>query len=247
VKYVLAKRHRQSLTAFARSNVLLAFDFDGTLAPIAEQPQRARMRRSTRRLLARASMSYPCIVISGRALGDIAERVKDVPLWTVLGNHGVEPWGRSPMLARRVAEWRRRLEPRLARHAGVVLEDKRYSITLHYRQAPDKAAARRAIRAALAGINGARVFGGKRAVNVVPRAAPDKGAALDRARHLAGCDRMIYVGDDRTDEDAFRRAPQRRLLSIRIGRARRTGATYYLRTQVEIDALLATLIRLRAG
>ena len=58
---------------------------------------------------------------------------------------------------------------------------------------------------------------------------------------------MIYVGDDRTDEDAFRRAPQRRLLSIRIGRARRTGATYYLRTQVEIDALLATLIRLRAG
>ena len=116
-------------------------------------------------------------------------------------------------------EWAQRLERAVSRHRGIVLEDKGYSITVHYRRAVDKPAARRAIRSALVGIKEARVFGGKQTVKIVPRTTLDKGVALEHARRLVACDTAIYVGDDRTDEDAFSAAPADRLLTIRIGRA----------------------------
>ena len=88
---VLSPHHRPILAGFALSNVLLAFDYDGTLAPIATTPAAAKMRSTTERLLARASRRYPCVVISGRMLADISQRVQEIPLWYVFGNHGFEP------------------------------------------------------------------------------------------------------------------------------------------------------------
>lgn len=85
----------------------------------------------------------------------------------------------------------------------------------------------------------------KRLIDLVPRNAPHKGMALERARRLLACDCAVYVGDDDTDEDAFRVAPPERLLSIRIGATRTSGARYYLKTQYEIDSLVRTLLRLR--
>jgi trehalose 6-phosphate phosphatase len=243
--HILAKRQITLLSSFAQSNVLLAFDFDGTLAPIAARPSAARLRLSTRRLLARASTCYPCIVISGRSFDDISRCVNGIPLWHVVGNHGIEPWTQNERHAERIRAWVRRLREPVTRHAGVFLEDKRYSLTIHFRQARDKAAARRAIRTALGGITGARIVGGKQAVSLVPRDAVHKGTALERARRLVACDSVIYVGDDDTDEDAFAAGPTERLLPIRVGHTRCSRATHYLKGQGEIDALLRTLIALR--
>ena len=53
------------------------------------------MRATTGRLLARVSQRYPCVVISGRALADIEQRVQEIPLWYVFGNHGFEPASRG--------------------------------------------------------------------------------------------------------------------------------------------------------
>ena len=243
--YILANRHRQTLISFALSNVLLVFDYDGTLAPIAATPPEARMRGTTRRLLKRAATSYPCVVISGRSLADVRRRLCGIPLWTVAGNHGVEPWHTTRAYAARVRSWAELLARQLAPRNGIVVEDKRYSLAVHYRNAQDRRGARRAIAQALTGIRDARVIGGKAAVNVVPRGAPHKGTALERARRLLACDAAIYVGDDATDEDAFAVGPRSRLLSIRVGRARSSRAGYYLRNQQEIDELLRALISLR--
>lgn len=245
VGHILAKRHRGTLMTFALSNVMLVFDYDGTLAPIAPTPARARMRATTRRLLKRASISYPCVVISGRSLDDIARQMADIPLWNVAGNHGVEPWGATRAYASRVHDWATILGGRLSSRDGVIVENKGYSVALHYRNARDRRAARRAIDEAVSTIQGARIVGGKASVNLVPRGAPHKGVALERARRLLVCDTAIYVGDDQTDEDAFGAAPSTRLLSIRVGRARGTRARYHLRNQHEIDGLLQTLIALR--
>jgi trehalose 6-phosphate phosphatase len=231
--------------SFALSNVLVVFDYDGTLAPIAPTPGKARMRASTRRLLKRAATIYPCVVISGRALADVSRRLAGVPLWTVAGNHGVEPWGAAGSYAARVRRWTDILGRRLAARSGVVVENKRYSLAVHYRNAGNRRRARQAIEDAIADIRGARIVGGKAAVNLVPRGAPHKGIALERARRLLACDTAVYVGDDDTDEDAFRAAPSTRLLSIRVGRARRTRAGHYLRNQAEVDELLEALIALR--
>ena len=89
------------------------------------------------------------------------------------------------------------------------------------------------------------MIGGTEAFNLVPRGAPHKGEALERARRLLACDKAIYVGDDETDEDAFAAARSDRLLSVRIGNVRRSRATYRLKDQRQIDRFLRTLLALR--
>ena len=243
--HILAKRHIHTLAEFASSNVLLAFDFDGTLAPIVPDPATARLRPGTRRLLAAVAVRYPCVIISGRARQDLAQRVGSSPVFHLSGNHGLEPWAESDAYARRVHRWVAQLRASLASFPGVVIEDKTYSVTVHYRHAAGQRRTLVAIDDAVHSLQGARSLGGKHAVSLVPRRAPTKGAALERVRRLLACDTAIYAGDDQTDEDAFSAARADRLLGIRVGARRQSQARYYLRNQTEIDALLRALLTFR--
>ena len=92
-RMILSRRHVPVLAHFAGSNVLVAFDYDGTLAPIVATPAAARMRPSTRHLLTNVAARYPCVVISGRRLDDLAKRLQRVPIWHLLGDHGFESRG----------------------------------------------------------------------------------------------------------------------------------------------------------
>ena len=243
--YILAKRHAPTLAAFAASNVLAAFDYDGTLAPIAPDPESAPMRQKTRRLLRAVSERYPCIVISGRRRADLAACLDGIPVSHLSGNHGAEPWGKSASHAARIQKWRVQLEKRLSPFHGIVLEDKKYSLTIHYRHARPKRVALSAIDEAVRGLRGARAIPGKETVNLLPREGVNKGDALERARRLLHCDLAIYVGDDDTDEDAFVHTRAGRLLGIRVGPRRRSSAGYYLKDQHEIDLFLQRLVKLR--
>src|SRR5919106_1733768 len=109
---------------FAWSNVLLAFDYDGTLAPMVSAPHRATMRVSTRRLLRRASKLFPCVVISGRARGDALGRLRGVEVCRVVGNHGAEPSQEAKAMRRRVQQWLPVLKAHLSRRQGAIVEDK---------------------------------------------------------------------------------------------------------------------------
>ena len=198
---ILAKRNQGVLARYALSNLLVAFDYDGTLAPIVTLPERARMRVSTRRLLRLVAERYPCIVISGRARDDLIRRLRDIPVVHVSGNHGLEPWAEDVRYVLQVREWIKQLAPRLAPCQGVIIEDKIYSLSIHYRAARDRQQAARAIDAAVRDLTGTRRIGGKLVLNLVPAGAPNKGAALERARRLLVCDAALYVGDDETDEE----------------------------------------------
>jgi trehalose 6-phosphate phosphatase len=247
VKHLLSPRNLPVLERFAWSRVLLAFDFDGTLAPIVVDPAAAQMRARTRELLVRAAGLYPTVVLSGRTRADTRRRVSGVPLQEVIGNHGAEVGVGDPAIAP-AHRWRRELERALAEHAGVVIEDKGFSLSIHYRQSRQKKRARAAIVAAVAAIErreAVRVMGGKQVVNLLPDGAPHKGIALEGARARLGCDTALYVGDDQTDEDVFALDQPGRLLSVRVGQRESSHADYYLRGQREIDALLRSLIQAR--
>jgi trehalose 6-phosphate phosphatase len=246
MRNILAKTNLATLTDFASANVLLGFDYDGTLAPIAASPTRARMRVATRQLLGRVARAYPAVVISGRAHHDLTRRLRRVPLWEVFGNHGIEPWERSRESGAQVCEWVTSLRLQLARHPGLVIEDKKYSVTIHHGAVRDKARVRRAIAAAVEALPNVRALAGPQAVNLLPRHGPDKGVALERARIALSCKAAIYVGDDDTDEDAFISADSNHLLAIRIGYSRTSSAHYYLKAQADIDALLWQLLAVRA-
>lgn len=242
---ILAPRNRNVLAAFAASHVLLAFDYDGTLAPIAPTPSRARLRVTTRHLLAAVAHRYPCVVISGRRLDDVARRLEGIPIWYVFGNFGHEPVPHGHRPPTRVGDWARRLTERLPTHRGLVIEEKAYSVTIHYRHVRDKRRALTAIEQAVAELPDARVLGGTQALTLLPHGGPDKGVALQQARRLFGCDKALFIGDDATDEDAFLSAPPSRLLAIRVGTSRKSAARYRLRRQSDIDRLLRTLLKLR--
>ena len=242
---ILASRNQRVLARFAASNLLVAFDYDGTLAPIVSAPERAHMRPITRRLLTGVAERYPCVVISGRGRDDLIRRLGDVPVVHVSGNHGLEPWAEEPRYVRQVRRWVQLLSPRLAPFRGVVIEDKIYSISIHYRAARDKQHALRAIDRATRELPGSRRIGGRLVVNLVPNGAPTKGTALERARRLLVCDTAVYVGDDETDEDVFGVSGPDRLLSVRVGSAARSRAMYCLKHQGEIDGLLRRLVALR--
>src|ERR1051325_2477462 len=166
---ILSPRQLLTLAQFAASNVLVAFDYDGTLAPVARTPQSVRLRSRTKRLLCGVAERYPCVVISGRSRTDLTTRLGRIPFWHVAGNHGVEPWGESEAYASRVGAWARSLERRMAGHEGVVIEDKTYSLTVHYRLARNKRRALDAITSAARRLKDARILGGSQAVNIIPR------------------------------------------------------------------------------
>jgi trehalose 6-phosphate phosphatase len=244
VRHILAKRHVHLLEAFGVSNVLMAFDYDGTLASLAADPRKARMRATTRRLLTLVARRYPCAVISGRARGDLARLMRGVPVRHLTGNHGLEPWAERPRYRALVRAWIRELAPRLATEPGVLIENKTYSITVHYRHARRPRRALAAILPAIHALRDTKLIAGIHAMSVVPRDAPTKRVALERTLELLRCERAIFVGDDETDEDVFALAGDR-LLTIRIGLTRGSRAHYRLRDQSEIDEFLRTLLGCR--
>ena len=230
----------------ARGRTLLAFDFDGTLAPLVEGRAEASMRSETRALLRAAALLYPCAVISGRTRSDVAARLSGVPLVAVVGCHGAEagfgPLDRS--LLARVASWRGELERALKDDEGIELEDKRFSIALHYRGARSWADAERRAFAAAGALQGAVVFGGHAVVNVLPDHAPTKGDAIRQLCERLGARGAVYVGDDRTDEEAFR--SEAVAISIRVGGEPDSSAAYWLPEQRQVDDLLRALVAARA-
>ncbi len=243
MKHILARAHRDVLRQFAFSRVLLAFDYDGTLAPIVPDPASATMRPATRALLRQVAARCPCVVISGRARADVLRRLRGVGAVEVIGNHGIEPWQSTSKRLHEVRQWQSALTGQLRHLPGVSLEDKAYSVAVHYRHSREKKKARATIQRVAARLGDVRLIRGKLVVNVLPSDAPHKGMALEKARARFGCDTALYVGDDVTDEDVFALDQPGRLLTIRVGASRRSQAAYYIRSQAEIDRLLRALLK----
>lgn len=234
-----------ALTKLLARRPLLAFDFDGTLAPIVARPADARLSQAVSARLAALAERLPVAVISGRALADLRQRLGFAPTYLV-GNHGAED-ADDPGTT---AGWQAALNP-LREHlaarqvglgaAGVTLEDKGLSLALHYRLAPAHGPALDAIRDALAGRPpGFQVFGGKRVVNLAPADSPDKADALQALVARSGAGSALFAGDDINDEPVFARAPSH-WLTLRVGRDEASRARFFLDSPAEMAMLLERL------
>lgn len=242
MRYLLSRASLPLLARLAHERTLCAFDFDGTLAPIADHPDKAGMRKRTRDLLRRVAKLYPCVIVSGRDRASVLKKLNGVHVAGVLGNHGAES-GRTPGSRSNVKRWKAALEHEFDLLPGIWIEEKESSLSIHYRLCSQKTEARRRILAAAAKLKNVRVFGGKDVVNVMGKLAPHKGDALAAERDRLQCNWVLYLGDDENDEDAFALAGN--TVPVRVGRKQHTHARYYLRTQTEIDDLLELLVQLR--
>jgi trehalose 6-phosphate phosphatase len=245
VKPLLAQENAHLLGQLASPQALLAFDFDGTLAPIVAHREEAHMRPRTRSLFALVCERFACAVISGRSRSDVGQRLAGAQVKYVIGNHGLEAPQSVLAWHEEMQDVRARLESALTLVPGVDVEDKGFSLTIHYRRATAKRGARMAIRAAVAALPyRLRTIPGKLVVNLVPADAPHKGDALLQTLRETGAQIALYVGDDVTDEDVFLLNPNPGIVGVRIGVSKTSAAGFYLRDQREIDALLTRLLAL---
>jgi len=246
--------------------LLILLDVDGTLAPIVADPSLARVPDETRRIIATLATrsDVRVVLVSGRAAHDARRVVGVERVWTI-GNHGAEvmtPDGElwvEPEVERYaepVARTARTLAPLLADIAGVMLENKTWTLSVHYRRADDAVVPRlQAVVEGVASQNGLRVGEGKKILEVRPPVPVDKGTAIARiTRELGGPESdasVFFAGDDATDEDAFRwlRAENPRAVTVHVGDRADTAAEFrftsldQVRTVLEYVARSATFER----
>jgi trehalose 6-phosphate phosphatase len=244
----------QHLQAIAQVPILLvASDYDGTLAPIVGEPASARPHREAivaLRMLASLPQTQVA-VISGRALRDLAALTglpEDVHL---VGSHGSEfEVDFAGSLSEEATKLRQEIETELAAIAavagdGFLIETKPASVAFHYRNAAADHAARalRAIEEGPAALDGVYIKHGKKVIElgVVPTS---KGAALEAIRRRVGASAVLFFGDDRTDEDAFSTltGPD---VAVKVGEGE-TAAPYRISVHEDVARILARVSELRA-
>lgn len=245
MKRLVAGSQQKVLSRFARRRVLLAFDFDGTLAPLVAKASDAAMRPRTAKLFNAVAHRYPCVIVTGRRARDIRRRLGNAPVAAVVGNHGADSAVDRAEVRRIVAASLRAIAPIVSREPGSWIENKTYSISVHFRPGPTTDDHLAALRRAVATVPKAGLVPGKNVLNVVAADAPDKGGAVEQLLRALRCDHVLFIGDDETDERVFRRIPRSKLLGIRIGAAAHSRAAYVLHKQSDIDRLLSTLLSLR--
>jgi trehalose 6-phosphate phosphatase len=230
---------------------LFAFDFDGTLARIVQDRHAAVLTQPIREALHALAVKAPTAVISGRALVDLQPRVEGIPTHLV-GNHGLEGLHTSERVMHQARDccraWLKTVlkEQQNLIKAGVVVEDKTYSLTFHYRQASSSQDAREAIFHTAALLSPApRLVMGKSVVNTIPPGSLHKGSAMLELMHQLQSSSALYVGDDDTDEDVFS-LPDERIVTVRIGRKATSAAQFYLERQSQIGLLLQYLAEARS-
>ena len=198
----------------ARAAVLL--DVDGTLAPIVRHADDAHVPEPTRAPLIEVAKRYAVVAcVSGRRAA-VARRIVSLGSIAYVGNHGSEllrPGARSAEIEPEVEAYGRRVQA-FAQSAWteelhrlrVRAEDKDVIAAFHWRGAPDEAAAEAAVREVAEAAEAAGFFThwGRKVLEVRPPVPLDKGRGIQRLLQGTDLDAALYVGDDRTDLDAFR-------------------------------------------
>ena len=239
-------------------NLLIACDFDGTLSPIVARPEDARVlprAEAALNVLQQAS-GVTVALVSGRSTESLAATGIRTEGRAISGSHGGElslP-GQAAATADPLTEEEAELLTRLrsdlsalaAEYPGAMLESKPFGFAMHARGVADAASATRLLQAvrALGEQPGVHTREGKRVQELSVRSVT-KGDAVTTLRERLGDPVVLYLGDDVTDEDAFR-ALKSGDLGIHVGRGT-TAADFTVGDVHEVSALLARLVQLRTG
>jgi len=256
MQHLFTPEGEAALAAVLRLQPLMAFDFDGTLAPIVARPDDARISAAVATRLKALASKLPVAIVTGRAVADVRERLGFDPQF-IVGNHGAEPdiasatsGTRADALTGPLDGLRITLQTHgeLLHAEGVAVEDKGLSIALHYRLSRDRVRAQRLIADLLTPEpTGLRLFAGKMVVNAVAANAPDKAQAVHALVARLGAAAAFFAGDDVNDEPVFVAAPAH-WLTLRIGREDPASrARFCLEGPQEMAMLLERVLSNLAG
>jgi trehalose-phosphatase len=245
----------------AHKERVLFFDYDGTLAPISKLPEQAFLPLETRRLLEKLSLNASCklILVSGRSTADLKKMVK-LKNVIYVGNHGWEiketlrPFRKSQSKEVRYSLWNvyQKLVARLSHLSGIILENKGFTLTVHYRMVLSYClpALKSTVHNVVSEYEEAGILKlrpGKEIIEILPAIDWNKGNAAKQVLLLESlqkkCFVPICVGDDVTDEDLFK-VFRNNGLTVRVGKSSASCAEYFLNDTNEVQQLLGALVSL---
>jgi trehalose 6-phosphate phosphatase len=247
--------------AWMDKSIILFLDYDGTLTPIAQSPSQAVLSEENKELIERLVKIpfFQVVIISGRSLADIKQMVGLEGI-LYIGNHGWEIDGSSmhfeSLISVQVSSVMKRIKyeliTQLSDIPGAYVEDKGVTLSVHYRLVGrDKEFLVRRIFEHIclpySRQNMIKVNSGKKVLELRPPVEWDKGKAvswlLRKQEILKGKGNVlpVYIGDDSTDEDAFR-ALKNKGISVFVGNSKHSAAQYSLAGTQEVTDLLKNMV-----
>ncbi len=241
--------------------IALFLDYDGTLAPIVDDPDQAVMTDDMREVLMQLAELLPVAIISGRDRPDVQNLVGIKNLYYA-GSHGfdiagpdnmetVEEKGKEFLPALDLAE--KDVRQRIENIQGAWVERKKYSIAVHYRKVDEKKTDKveKAVRKVAGFHNELKLSGGKKIFELQPKLDWHKGKALMWLLDKLNLDKPeiipMYIGDDVTDEDAFKTLADRGIGVVVMDPPRDTKAGFRLKDPDEVTIFLNKIIQLHKG
>jgi len=236
----------------------LLFDFDGTITPIVERPDFASLSQEMRGLLKILARRYKIGVISGRSLAEI-KRLVGLRGVYYSGNHGLEISGPGIKLVKLQTKRARplitdvceKLSGELGGISGAIIKNKGFTASVHYRlvargevQSLKKIFEKTVKPYVDSGV--VRVGCGKKVFEIMPNVDWDKGKAALWIIEVVDPDGKltpIYIGDDRTDEDAFLSLKKRGITILVSEKPKKSHAKFYLKNVDEVKEFLEKLAR----
>jgi len=250
-------------TIFARLQKELPaifLDYDGTLTPIVDDPTKAKLDEKTREVLQRISKHMFVAVISGRGLEDVRKMV-GIDELSYAGSHGFEMscglgYFDEDDKKQQYLSTLEKAEQELGRATrdmqGIRIERKPYGIAIHYRGAVEREIpeVESLVDSLAERFSELKKISGKKIFELRPNVDWDKGKALQAmlGQFHVDCSRItpLYIGDDTTDEDAFRVLGDSGIGVLVSDEPRRTNARYILRDPSEVTIFLEKLAELAA-
>jgi len=241
--------------------VVVFLDYDGTLTPIVDDPEKACLSDSMRAVLKTVADHFPLAVISGRDLSDIQNLIGMQDIYYA-GSHGFDIVGPGGMRMHHqkganclpsLDRAEKALKEKVNLVPGAWIERKRFSIAIHYRKVKDDdvASVKEMVTEIVGRHTDLRRADGKKVLELQPKIDWHKGKALlwllDKLE-LDNADVVpIYMGDDVTDEDAFTTLQDRGIGIVVMDQPRPTNAQYRVDDPGEVEQFLRKLVSIEKG
>jgi trehalose 6-phosphate phosphatase len=246
---LFSKKGKLALFKQLKSPNVFGFDLDGTLIPVRRHFEKVGIPNQTRKLLEILANKEKITIISGRSVKDLRRILKPVTNLkkiTLIGNHGLEnPTSsktKTPLADNSVSLWKKELLAKVGNIPGVIIEDKKLSITAHYRLTKNREDSRIKILKVIKALKiKPRIILGEFVFNLIPNKGVNKGSAFKEYMLENKCNHSFYIGDDWTDEDVFR-VTNKKIFTVRVKPLKTSKAKFYITKQSGINLVLRALI-----
>jgi len=240
---------------FSGKKIAFFLDYDGTLTPIVSRPELAVVSKEMKDIVKKLSRRYTTAIVSGRMREDV-EKLVGIPGLIYAGSHGfdikgpqvsmVQPQAKEaiPLVSKII----RRLKKELSNLEGVIIEEKKFSVAVHYRLAEEKEVPgiKTLVQELIQENKPLRLMGGKKVFEILPAIDWNKGKAVKWVMNALGINwedfSVVYIGDDTTDEDAFRVVATRGMSILVSDKSKASAADFVLSSPKEVRKLFERIL-----